>query len=147
MIFDRIENLMRYSALLPNLDKVAAYIKEGNYNFEGGIVNLHGDALYVSPFEGVGKERHEARLEAHCRYIDLQLLIKGSEEIGWSPLSLCHQAVASYSQEKDIIFYNDPVRDFLKLTPGYFAVFFPEDAHAPLVGAEIQKLVFKFSVE
>lgn len=147
MIFDRVENLMSYSALLPNLDKVAAFIKEGNYNFEGGIVNLDGDALYVSPFEGIGKERHEAKLEAHRRYVDLQLLIEGSEEIGWTPLSSCHHEVAPYSEEKDIIFYKDPVRDFLKLAPGYFAVFFPEDAHAPLVGEEIKKLVFKFSVE
>ena len=147
MIFDKIENLKRYGALLPNIDKVAEFIEKGNYDFGGGIQHLDGDALYVSPFEGVGKERHEARLEAHRKYIDLQLLISGSEEIGWSPLSLCHQEVAPYSQEKDIVFYKDPVRDFLKLSPGYFAVFFPEDAHAPLVGEEIQKLVFKFLVE
>ena len=147
MIFDKIENLKRYGALIPNIDKVAAFIEKGNYDFGGGIQQLNGDALYVSPFEGVGKERHEAKLEAHRKYIDLQLLISGSEEIGWSPLSTCHHEVAPYSQEKDIVFYKDPVRDYLKLSPGYFAVFFPEDAHAPLVGDEIQKLVFKFSVE
>ena len=147
MILDKIENLERYSALLPNLEKVIAFVKNGNFDYESGIVNLEGDKLYVSPFSGVGKARHEAKLEAHKRYIDLQLLVTGSEEIGWSPLSICHQKVAPYSDEKDIIFYKDPVREFLKLSPGYFAVFFPEDAHAPLVGDEIQKLVFKFLVE
>jgi len=146
MIFDKVENIMRYSALLPGLEKVAAYIQAGSYDYAGGIVNLDGDALYVSPFEGVGKERHEAKLEAHRRYVDLQLLVSGSEEIGWSPLSSCHQEVTPYSDEKDIVFYKDPVRDFLRLSPGYFAVFFPDDAHAPLVGEDIQKLVFKFSV-
>lgn len=147
MILDTIDNLMRYRALLPNIDRVAEFIEKGDFDFVGGIVHIDGDNLYVSPFEGVGKARHEAKLEAHRKYVDLQFLVAGSEEIGWSPESICHQEVSPYNEEKDIVFYKDPVREFLKLSPGYFAIFFPQDAHAPLIGEDIQKLVFKFLVE
>ncbi|HUW06674.1 MAG TPA: YhcH/YjgK/YiaL family protein [Williamwhitmania sp.] len=147
MIFDKKESLLKYRNLLPGLDLVNDYLVKGEFDYDAGPINLQGDKLFVSPFSGVGKARHEAKLEVHRRYIDLQLLMEGNEEIGWCPLSLCHQETTPYDEEKDIAFYRDSPRDFLKLTPGYFAVFFPDDAHAPLIGEDIKKMVFKFLVE
>ena len=38
---------------------------------------------------------------------------------------------AAYNAEKDITFYEGLATDYLTVKPGMFAIFFPEDAHAP----------------
>jgi len=48
-----------------------------------------------------------AKLEAHRRYIDIQLVLDGTDEMGWKPLSDCHDPVSDYSTERDIRFFND----------------------------------------
>ena len=46
---------------------------------------------------------------------------------------------------KDVLFYDDAPDMYFQLTDGQFAIFFPEDVHAPMIGgdAEIKKLVIK----
>lgn len=146
MIFDRIENLQQYAGILPGVEKIKSFLDLNIIDFRGGTIHLDGVELYVNPFNGTGRLIKDATLEAHRHYIDIQVLLKGEEEIGWRPLLECHKENASYDEKNDIIFFEDQARDYIKLTPGYFAVFFPEDAHAPLIGSAIQKLIFKLHI-
>jgi len=53
-----------------------------------------------------------------------------------------------YDSRKDVMFYHDTPSTFAKLVPGQFAIFFPEDGHAPCLGkGEIRKIVAKIAVE
>ena len=79
-----------------------------------------------------GRGRTDARLESHRRYIDIQLTLDGDEEIGWRPLSLCRAPVAPFDEQRDIRFYDDAPDSWVAVPPGRFAIFFPDDAHAPL---------------
>jgi biofilm protein TabA len=112
-------------------------IGEGRYEVEPGEVT----AIVV---RGPGKPRAEARLEAHRRFIDIQYVIGGNEEMGWSPLSECSEVSAPYDDPNDIIFFSDRPRSWFQVPPGTFAIFFPTDAHAPLVSdGQVHKVIMK----
>jgi len=45
------------------------------------------------------------------------------------------------------VFYNDRPDMFFQLTNNQFAIFFPEDVHAPMIGkSEIKKMVIKVKI-
>ena len=54
----------------------------------------------------------------------------GREIIRWAPLEALNPA-GEYSDEKDILFLSGVARARLKMIPGSFALFYPEDAHKP----------------
>jgi YhcH/YjgK/YiaL family protein len=108
---------------------------------------IDGDRLYLSIDHTEGRGRLGARLESHRRYIDIQLTIAGDEEIGWRPLSQCRAPAAPFDEPRDIRFYNDAPDSWLAVPAGRFAIFFPEDAHAPLGGTGLlRKAIFKIAV-
>jgi beta-galactosidase beta subunit len=54
---------------------------------------------------------------------------------------------SSYDAEKDIVFFDDAPETWFRVPAGSFAVFFPEDAHAPLAGeGEVRKVIVKVAV-
>ena len=96
-----------------------------------------------------GRSRVEAKLETHRKYIDIQFVISGVDEMGWRPLPSCGKASTPYDAEKDAALFESAPDSWVAVGPGAFAVFFPEDAHAPLIGAgePVRKLVVKVRVE
>ena len=50
--------------------------------------------------------------------------------------------------EQDIAFYIDKPTAYTKIYPGQFAIYFPEDGHAPGIGqGNIRKVVIKIPVQ
>ena len=94
-----------------------------------------------------GRTRANAKLECHRKYIDIQLVLEGTDEMGWKALADCREPVSDYSAEKDIRFFHDAPATWIATPPGAFCIFFPDDAHAPLVGKGIiHKVIFKIAV-
>lgn len=109
---------------------------------------VDGDRLYVSIDCVQGRGRERSRLEAHRRYIDIQLTIKGLEEIGWKPLADCARPDGQFNEAKDVGFFSDRPESWLSLPAGHFAIFFPNDAHAPLAGGSMLiKAIMKIALE
>jgi len=72
---------------------------------------------------------------------------KGIDTMGWRPRSLCQQPTEEYDPETDLQFFNDEPEIWLPTHPGFFAIFFPEDAHMPLISSGlIHKVVVKIAV-
>jgi len=108
---------------------------------------IDGDRLYVSVDHVAGRGRAGARLESHQRYIDIQLTIAGDEEIGWRPARDCVAPAGAFDEERDIRFYDDAPDSWVAVPAGRFAIFFPEDAHAPLGGTGLlKKAIFKIAL-
>ena len=108
---------------------------------------IDGERLYLSIDHKEGRGRGGARLESHRRYIDIQLTLDGAEEIGWRPLSSCAPARSAFDDTRDIAFYDDDPDSWLSVPRDRFAIFFPEDAHAPLGGIGLlKKAIFKIAV-
>lgn len=148
MIIDSLANADKYFSVHPSFAKAFDYLRSqdlsalepGKYVIEEGSLNLA-----VSAKEGVATEA--AKFEAHNNFIDIQFVISGSEKMGWSDRSVCTNPVAEYNSEKDVIFFNDKPQMYFGLNAGQFVIFFPEDAHAPMIGeGVIKKLVVKVKI-
>jgi biofilm protein TabA len=67
--------------------------------------------------------------------------------MGWKPRENCTSQRGEYNAEKDVVFYNDAPEMYFQLNDGQFAIFFPEDVHAPMIGeGPIKKLVVKVKI-
>ena len=140
MIVDSLAGCRRYIALHPGLARAFDVLATGNVAaLAPGRHPIDGDRLYVSIDHRDGRGRDGARLEAHRRYLDVQLTIDGAEEIGWAPRASCRQPAGEFDEAKDIGFFDDRPDTWVFVPPGRFAIFFPEDAHAPLAGRGLLK--------
>lgn len=94
------------------------------------------------------KPRAEGFFESHKKYIDVQVIVEGVEEMEVADIS--HMTVSQpYVAEKDLIKYADtPAASILRLGQGAAAVFYPTDGHMPTLQlASGSKLVRKTVVK
>jgi len=149
MIFSTLDNSDRYAALHPLFRRAFEYIRNTDLHaLAPGLYPIAGDDLFAIVEHVPGRTRADAQLECHRRYIDIQLVLEGVDEMGWKPLAECHEPVDDYSAEMDIRFFRDTPASWIATPTGAFCIFFPEDAHAPLVSSgSIRKLVLKIAVQ
>jgi len=149
MILDSIDNAKKYYSLNSYFKQVFEYLLTiKDREIESGRYNIDSDNAFLLVSEGDGKDEKEAKLEVHRKYIDIQMPLAGNEKIGWKPLTECLEAEGEFNIGKDIMFFKDKSHQNIELKPGYFAIFFPEDAHAPMIGkGKIKKGVVKVIVE
>lgn len=149
MIFANINSSGRYANLHPLFQRAFDYIRNTDlYALAPGRYNISGEDLVAIVEHVPGRTREMARLEAHRRYIDIQLVLDGVDEMGWKPLADCYNPVSDYSIEKDIQFFLDAPASWVAVPPDHFCIFFPDDAHAPLVATgQIRKVIFKIAVD
>ncbi len=143
MILDWIGNRTTYVGLHPLFDKAFAFLESLDVaRAEPGRVDIQGDDVFAIVAETEGRGRDAARLESHTDYIDIQFQAAGVDTIGWAPAE--NLSGQGYDKDKDIEFFLDAPEQWVVTPPGYFAVFFPHDAHAPLAGTgEMIKVVVK----
>ncbi|MBY0576091.1 MAG: YhcH/YjgK/YiaL family protein [Gallionellaceae bacterium] len=148
MILSTLAQSDRYAALHPLFPRAFEYIRNTDLPaLAPGRYPIVGEDLFVIIENVAGRTRDAAKLECHRRYIDIQLVLEGIDEMGWKTLADCGDPVSDYSAEKDIRFFNDAPATWIATPPGAFCIFFPEDAHAPLVSSgNICKAIFKVAV-
>lgn len=150
MIIDTLSNAEKYFCIHPLFAKAFEYINSLNLNtIEDGNYEIHGDELRAIVSNKHGKTINEAifRFECHNKNIDIQLCLNGQEQIGWKSRQACVQQQGEYDPMKDVVFYNDAPDMYFQLSNQQFAIFFPEDVHAPMIGkGEIKKMVIKVKI-
>lgn len=148
MIFSTLSQADRYTALHPLFPRVFEYMRNTDMlALAPGRYPIVDKQLFVIVENVPGRAREAAKLECHRHYIDIQLVLEGVDEMGWKALADCTQPVSDYSNEKDIRFFHDAAASWIATPPGAFCIFFPEDAHAPLVSSgSIRKAIFKVAV-
>jgi YhcH/YjgK/YiaL family protein len=148
MVYDRIEHADRYAGLHARFARAFEILRRpATTALPAGRHEIDGEAMYlvIVRADGVGKE--QAKLEAHRRYIDIQYTMEGMDTMGWKPLSDCNSVSDPYDDAKDITFFADAPAAWAPVAPGMFTIFFPDDAHAPMVGTGmIHKAVMKVRV-
>jgi YhcH/YjgK/YiaL family protein len=107
-------------------------------------MEIDGDRLFALVMRGAGKPVSEAPLETHRRYIDIQYIVSGVDRMGWKPASECRPG-RGYDEVRDLEFHDPSPEVWINVSAGRMAIFFPEDAHAPLAhtGVSLQKIVVK----
>lgn len=150
MIFGNIRNLNEYSFLEKGLQDCFAYA--GTHPLEtysSGRHEIDGERLFVNIAEYTTTDEKDRFWEAHRGYLDLHLMLRGTEQID---LNFIDNMLQHPYQEKD---------DFLPLTgeknssvilnDGDFLICFPNDAHRTAVKVQepqaIKKAIFKIRLE
>ena len=153
MIFDKLENLSRYAKSFPNADKVIAFLEKcAAATPAPGKYELDGKKLFVNVQQYSPKTFAPEKLEYHRDYIDIQLLLSGSEKLYYAPLD-GKETVMPYNPEKDCGMDRLPAPEAgteIPLEPGNFVLLFPEEGHLPGVGdpgTQVVKAVVKIAVK
>jgi YhcH/YjgK/YiaL family protein len=145
MVIDQLSSAKKYFSLHPHFEKAFDFLVSNDLSkLEERKYEIDGANVYATFMVRQGLAPEAAKHEAHNRYIDIQACVSGRETFGWSHRSGCKNIKEAYNPEKDIVFYADKPDTYAGIKPGQFAIFFPEDVHAPLIGSgEIKKVVVK----
>ena len=128
MVIDKIENILFYKPMIPALEAGIAAVKAieklepGKYRFDGGYFNIQ---------KGETKPMNEGTFEAHRRYIDVQILAKGCEEVAWADVGDL-KTVIPYDREKDAERLSGDTKNHIRVDQGMFYIAFPHDGHKPV---------------
>lgn len=149
MIVDAIKNAELYYSLSPRIKEAFDWLASTDVTtLSAGRHDIDGNNLFVNVMDIELKPNNEAALEVHNRYIDIQIMVGEQEGYGWSERCDCHNPREEFNTERDVQFFNDTPQTFFTLNQRQFAIFFPEDAHAPMLGnGKVRKLIFKLLIE
>jgi biofilm protein TabA len=148
MIIDSLQGFERYLSMHPAFPAAFRFMTETNLTeLACGRHEIDGNKLYCTIWEGEGKGLEIPPLEVHDSYIDIHILLEGNESIGFKNRAQCFSENTPYDESRDIAFYDEAPHNFINISPGNIALFFPHDAHAPLIGeGHIKKAVIKVSI-
>ena len=152
MILDHIDNWRLYTMGSPLMRRAFDWITtEFDPAMEDGRIDLAGDDCYAMIQTNDTKPMGKCRFEAHRVYLDIQYVFAGAEIMGWAPLDSL-EINEPYDATRDVEFLEQPERFTpLEVTPGIFAIFFPGDAHEPLVRMlsekQSRKIVVKVRID
>ncbi|OGR18992.1 MAG: hypothetical protein A2X81_17220 [Desulfobacterales bacterium GWB2_56_26] len=149
MIIDALQNSDRYAAMHPGFTKAFAFLRRPDLkDLVAGRHEIDGDRVFAIVAKDAGRSRDSAQLETHEKYIDIQLVLAGHDDMGWRPQTMCRVPTGAHDPENDIRFFADQPLVWQPVGAGMFAIFFPEDAHQPLIGeGTIHKVVVKVAVD
>jgi YhcH/YjgK/YiaL family protein len=148
MILARLEEADRYASLNPGFAKAFAFLRRSHLaQLAPGRHEIDGDRVYAMVIQAPGRTREAAKLEAHRKYIDVQYSVTATEEMGWKSTPACTRRDSDYDAEKEVELFADPPVAWIGVPPGHFVIFFPEDAHAPMIAeGNLHKVVVKVAV-
>ena len=145
MVIDTLDKLSFYAGLNPLFEDVVAFLAANDLNkLEPGKYPIKGDDLYLNINVSKGKTKEEAVMETHNLMIDIQIPLSAPESYGYTPRKDLPDA--EYNAVKDITKIPGVLgQSYVKCDPGMFAIFFPQDGHAPCVSdsPEIKNAIFK----
>jgi biofilm protein TabA len=147
MILDILENAHRYLVMNNGFAKAVEFLQRPELQeLPVGRYEIDGERVYAMVSKDFGIKKEDTHLETHEKYIDIQLILSGTDDIGWKPKSLCTQPSGEYDPESDLQFFADTPNTWLSIESGEFAIFFPEDAHMPMISSgQIHKVVVKIA--
>lgn len=149
MIFDKLTSYPNYFKSSEMKSIIEDVIQNYSITTEDGTYQEF-DHYYIKVMSPETLEVSDI-IESHQREIDIQILLRGTEKIRiFSEESVTIKS--DYNPEIDCTFYtpnSDPHSEVV-LQPGYFAMFFPQDIHNPLIAnntiQSLKKIVVKLDV-
>ena len=133
--------------------KAFDFLKENDLSsMEDGTYPIEGDHIYAMLQSFDVKQPIDVEFETHRRYLDIQYVLEGTLKIRIADRKDL-SPVTEYDPSADVIFYERTYEDStISLTPGVYAIFFPNDAHRMVCFPEegdcpkIRKCVVKVEV-
>lgn len=149
MIHAKLSHSDRYESALPGLDQAFAYLRQVRDNPPAdGRYPIDGDRVFAIVASYETKPQAEKVYEGHFLYADVQFLAGGGPELIYFGDAEAARITERYDGARDFVGYDQAgAHSCLVLEEGWFAVFFPEDAHQPGVQfqapSQVKKIVVK----
>lgn len=149
MVLGNLKDTSVYENLHPLFKMAFDYLNSTDFSkAEVGKVELKGKDLFAIISDSEMKPEADAKMEVHNSYIDIQLPVSKPETYGWKARAELKEPRDAFNEEKDIQFFYDRGTALVTSVPGDFAIFYPEDGHAPCIGeGKIRKVVVKIKVQ
>ena len=149
MILSNLKNRVELEKLHPLMPRLFEFLEQTDVlNLPLGIHEIEGKDLFINNQSPELFTKENAPIEVHKNYIDVQVLLEGSETMGWKPLEEIATWRGEYDQAKDVRFSDERCDHFVTLKAGELTVFYPEDGHAPAIGdAPIRKFIAKLKIK
>lgn len=150
MVIAHLNDSERYASLHPLFKQLFNYVKSHDLSqVPAERITLDGERLFINVADPTLKAPEDQVLEVHRRYIDVHFPLTGEEIMGWSPMSvLTTESVNPFNEEDDYAIYTEQAQSYHTIHPGEFAIVWPEDAHAPIIGkGTLRKLIAKVLID
>ena len=163
MIFDKLENASLYynlndtegifaefakekSSSLAQKFKIAFdYLKNADLKTKECAKYVINEDIFISLQEYETKS--DAPFELHRKYIDIQLVLKGEENMGFANRAFFIPE-GEYDAQNDVTFGKAENKNgTMRVCEGFFTIFTPEDAHAPSLLVDKKEKVKKAIVK
>lgn len=143
MILGNLRTSERVVGLHPRFKALFDYILTHDLlDAPTGIIEVDGKEIFINN-QSLDKA-HKQPLEVHNKYIDIQVLLSGTERIGLRHRDDIGTYYQPYDEAKDVAFSDEEPEWFVDLRPGDFVILWPEDGHAPAMGeGPIRKFIAK----
>ena len=151
MIVDNIENISKYKNLIPdNIVKFIEKLKDYKISeLKEHRKEIIHDRNYANFDIYNPKPVDMCKFEAHKKYIDIQIMLKGEERIDITNTDGL-EISEEYDEDRDVMFFKPPKQaDEIILSNGKFVLIYPHEAHRPQVKTtfdEVKKVVVKVSI-
>lgn len=152
MVFDRLEKLDKY-VTQEQFQKIVKFLRKISKDMEERRYEIDGESIYARVMSYQTSLQHECRIEAHDKYIDIQVSISGMEGIDIFDRDTL-DIVQDYDKDKDVAFYEGMAMPCVSVrnVEGYFTMIFPREAHRPKVSIDqqyhrVKKFVIKVRCE
>lgn len=149
MIQGTIRDFERYQLLSPALKLAAEFIRGTDWKEKSyGRYDVPGCDAYINFSENVHIDDNTV-FEAHRRYADLQFIADGDEKMRWADIDKL-KLETEYDETRDCCFLRGEAGGEVYLQKGEWVLFFPEDAHAPMIrfaSGRSLKIVAKIPIE
>lgn len=149
MIFGNINNLKEFPYLDKQIQECFTYAKEHDLaSYEKGGHEIDGERLFVNMVEYTTTTPEERFWEAHRQYLDLHLMIKGTEQIDMSFIQNMEQK--EFVEKDDFLPMEGEKNGSVVLTEGDFLICYPSDGHRTAIAVNgpetIKKAIFKIRI-
>ena len=117
---------------------------------ENGKYKILGEDVFINIQEYTSKPETDGKWEAHRKYIDIQVLIKGTEKIGVGEIQ-DFTTTEAYDEEKDVEFLTtNSSQQFITMRENDYIILYPYDVHMPQISIDkptaVKKAVVKVSL-
>ncbi len=148
MIYDKLNNINKYNVIS---EKVSDFLLGLTPEIAAGRYVID-ENTYVNIDVYNSKDFNNCKLEAHKKYIDIQMLITGNERLDYINTDGL-KVSEEYDENRDIMFFETPdiPLNSVQLTPYNFALIYPHEAHMPQINYNnkthsVKKAVVKIKI-
>jgi len=129
MIFDKIENINRYSLPQYKFKRLIEFFNQYNLDsFQKGKFKIDTDSLFGIGLQYATKSADECLWEAHRKYIDVHIILEGEELVFINDIANMTIST-SYNETEDVELFEGYEKHQVVLKKGNFLILYPNEVH------------------